>query len=200
MADEDDLGNFFDEINQIEEVAVTEEPKTVQKCENTELRSSSGNVVTDANTSKPKAVAISAAIVKQCGPQIVSRPAELVVNNRAIYTYGVTSTSEGPVIASRETSNEIQGPSSGVSATFVADNTVLLSSSSSNAHVSIGPSIGPIGPPTGPRPPSSSAPTPSYSSGGLNLSLHSFSTSYVTSSGKLIEEYAVIYIKLDFYC
>lgn len=175
MADEDDLGNFFDEINQIEETEAAEQPKQISIDQSSELQTSSKSVATE------RAIANGPTVVKQYGPQIVSKPAELVSKpaelvavNRAIYTYGVSSNSTVEVSSTvaRESSTE---------------NTEAEVSGSSNyqiKHASIGPSIGPVGPPTGPRPPSNSF--PHSSSGGSNFSLHSFSTSYVTSTGDSI--------------
>lgn len=176
MAGDDDLGNFFDEINQIEETEAVEQPKQISIDRNDDLQASStGNAAEKKNGSGP-------AIIKQYGPQIVSKPAELVSKpaelvavNRAIYTYGASSNSAVDISSAvtREPSAEIPGYSE-------AD--VLGSTNYTNKHASIGPSIGPIGPSTGPRPPSTSFSHHS-SSGSSNFSLHSFSTSYVTSTG-----------------
>lgn len=172
MADEDDLGNFFDEINQIEEAEAAEQPKQILVEKSSESQTSIKNFTVD------HAPANGPTIVKQYGPQIVSKPAELVSKpaelvavNRAIYTYGVNS-------------NPAVDISSAVSRDFSSESTEAETSGSSSysiKHASIGPSIGPVGPPTGPRPPSNSF--PHSSSGTSNFSLHSFTTSYVTSTG-----------------
>jgi hypothetical protein len=175
MADEDDLGNFFDEINQIEEAEAVEQPKQNSPEQSSGLQTSTKKIAVEKiNASGPT-------IVKQYGPQIVSKPAELVSKpaelvavNRAIYTYGVNtnSTVDISTAVARETFSETN------------EAEVSGSSNYSNKLASIGPSIGPVGPPTGPRPPSNSF--PHSSSGSSNFSLHSFSTSYVTSTGNSI--------------
>lgn len=181
MADNDDLGNFFDEINQIEETADVGEPKTAMTSESAQPYISSKSVAPELNHINHRNLATSSVISKQPELQTVSKATEFVAVNRAVYTYGIASTLDN---SSTEPLSDVQ--ESDICATSSSTFENSASSSSSNRHSSIGPSIGPIGPPTGPRPPSG-APSHSYpqhSSGGLNLSLHSFSTSYVTSSGK----------------
>lgn len=170
MADDDDLGDFFDEINQIEETADTGESKSVTTLDSVQPYTSSKSVGPELNQSSQKTPAASSMISRLPELLTIPKSTEFVAVNRAVYTYGVAPTLDN---------------GSADSFTDVQDSESSGSSSSSNRNSSIGPSIGPIGPPTGPRPPLSTASHsyPQHSTGGLNLSLHTFSTSYSTSIG-----------------
>ena len=171
MADEDDLGDFFNEINQIEELPAVEEPKSIVVNDNIVLsHSTSKSVAAVVNTVDSKVSNNALGATKETGHHI-RKNFELVAVNHAVYTYAAPSNPEN-------VANDGQFVAGGIAASFTDS---LGSSSSSIRNTTIGPSIGPSGPPGGPRPPSSSF--PHSSSGGLNLSLHSFSTSYVTSTG-----------------
>lgn len=175
MADEDDLGDFFNEINQIEELPAVEEPKSIVVNENIVLsHSTSKSVAAVVNIVDSKVSNNAVGATKETGHHI-PKNSELVAVNHAVYTYAAPSDPEN-------VANDGHFAGGGIAATYTDS---LGSSSSSIRNTSIGPSIGPSGPPGGPRPPSSAATHsfPHSSSGGLNLSLHSFSTSYVTSTG-----------------
>ena len=188
MKDDDDLGNFFDEINQIEETVVTEQ---ALKSESINVSVSSNFVASETSASPSKKSATNAipsiATVISSKPQIVSKPAEITSNPREVYTYGGIDSQSGVEVTSgfiRDAAREIREFTS--SATNITSEglatTSASTSSSKHSGQSIGPIIGPPGPPSGP-PPSSYA--RQKTSGGLNLSLHSYSTSYVTSTGNL---------------
>lgn len=173
MADEDDLGDFFNEINQIEEIPAVEQPIPVVVNENTVLSHSTTKSVTAVvNVIDSKSSSSASVITKETGHQN-PKNSELVAVNHAVYTYAAVPSNPENV------ATDGQFVAGGNAASY-ADS--FASSSSSARKTSIGPSIGPSAPP-GPRPPSNSFPHSSSSSGGLNLSLHSFSTSYVTSTG-----------------
>lgn len=173
MADEDDLGDFFNEINQIEEIPAVEQTIPIVVNENTVLsHSTTKSVAAVVNVIDSKSSSSASVMTKETGHQNPMN-SELVAVNHAVYTYAAVPSNPENVATDGQFV-------AGGSAPSHADS--FASSSSSMRKTSIGPSIGPSAPP-GPRPPSNSFPHSSSSSGGLNLSLHSFSTSYVTSTG-----------------
>ena len=177
MANEDDLGDFFNEINQIEELPTVTEIKPIAVDERTLpsiSHSTTKSVAAVVNIGDSKSSSTVFVSTKEAGHQN-QKNSELVSANHAVYTYSVPS--------AENAATATDGHFTAGSAASHTDG--FGSSSSSMRNTSIGPSIGPSGPPGGPRPPSSAATHsfPHSSSGGLNLSLHSFSTSYVTSTG-----------------
>ena len=188
MNDDDDLGNFFDEINQIEDTVTTE---PALKPESIDVSVSSNFIAADTSASSSRKSTTNAVpnivTVISSKPQVVSKPAEITSNPREVYTYGGINSENGVEVASgfiRDAAREIREfTSSATNVTIDGLTTTSASTSSSkNSGQSIGPIIGPPGPPSGPHPSSYVRQKPS---GGLNLSLHSYSTSYVTSTGNL---------------
>lgn len=193
MNAEDDLGNFFDEINQIEETVITE-PEV--KSETKDI-SVSSNFVATSNLSSKNSVTktpTNTVTVISNKPQVLSKPPEINSNTREVYIYGElnsefgTETSSGFIRDAARETNELTSAATNISSESLASSSASTSSSSTK-HANLSQSIGPIGPTVGPPGPPSGPPPSSYpqhkSSGGLNLSLHSYSTSYVTSTGSL---------------